>query len=61
MNHEQMDEIERLGRVLAVAQRNGNQLFIDNIERELAAVRRGDCSPLIEEYLTEEERSRMQR
>ena len=32
-------------------------LFIENIEREIAAVERGECSPLIEEYLTEEERS----
>ena len=42
------------------ARQNGNQLFIQNIEREIAAVERGDCSPLIEEYLTDEERASMQ-
>ena len=57
MNNEQQAELERLERVLAVAQRNGNEFFIQNIEREIAAVKRGECSPLIEEYLTEEERT----
>ena len=56
MNNEQKTELTRLQRVLAVAQKNGNQLFIQNIEREIAALQRGDCSPLIEEYLTDEER-----
>ena len=56
MNDEQQAELKRLERVLAVAQRNGNELFIQNIEREIAAVQRGESSPLIEEYLTEEER-----
>ena len=56
MNDEQQAELERLERVLAVAQRNGNELFIQNIEREIAAVQRGENSPLIAEYLTEEER-----
>ena len=57
MNTEQQAELERLDRVLAVAKRNGNELFIQNIEREIAAVQRGERSPLIEEYLTEEERA----
>ena len=57
MNNEQQAELERLERVLAVAKRNGNELFIQNIEREIAAVQRGDNSPLIDEYLTEEERA----
>ena len=57
MNNEQQAELERLERVLAVAKRNGNKLFIQNIEREISAVQRGECSPLIEEYLTEEERA----
>ena len=56
MNDEQQTELARLQRVLAVAQKNGNQLFIQNIEREIAALQRGDCSPIIEEYLTDEER-----
>ena len=57
MNKEQQAELERLERVLAVAKRNGNELFIQNIEREISAVQRGENSPLIEEYLTEEERA----
>ena len=56
-NNEQQAELERLERVLEVAQRNGNELFIQSIEREIAAVQRGECSPLIEEYLTKEERA----
>ena len=40
-----------------MAKRNGNELFIQNIEREISAVQRGKHSPLIEEYLTEEERA----
>ena len=57
MNNEQQAELARLERVLAVAKRNGNELFIQNIEREIAAVQRSEQSPLIEEYLTEEERA----
>lgn len=57
---EQCAELERLEKVLIVAKRNGNQLFMENIEREIAAVKRGDCSPLIQEYLTEEERASSQ-
>ena len=57
MNTEQQTELERLERVLEVAKRNGNELFIQNIEREIAAVQRGEHSHLIEEYLTEEERA----
>ena len=57
MNNERQAELERLERVLAVAKRNGNELFIQNIEREIAAVQKGESSPLIEEYLTVEERA----
>ena len=57
MDNEQQTQLERLRTVLEVAKRNGNQLFIDNIEREIAALERGDCSPIVEEYLTEEERA----
>ena len=57
MNNDQQEELERLERVLAVAKRNGNELFIQNIEREISSVQRGEHSPLIEEYLTEEERA----
>jgi hypothetical protein len=50
-------ELERLNNVLEVAKRNGNQTFIENIEREIAAIKRGENSPLIAEYLTDDERS----
>ena len=57
MKNEQQAELERLERVLAVAKRKGNELFVQNIEREIGAVQRGENSPLIEEYLTVEERA----
>ena len=47
-------ELQRLNKVLEVAKRNENQLFIENIEREIAAIERGDNSPLIADYLTDE-------
>ena len=56
MDHDKNAELVRLHKVLAVAQRNGNALFIENIEREIAAAERGEPSPLIEAYLTEDER-----
>ena len=59
MTNDQQAELERLERVLAVAKRNGNELFIQNIEREIAAVQRGEHSPLIDGYLTTEERASM--
>ena len=55
-NTEAEAELQRLNKVLQVAKRNGNQLFIENIKREIAAIERGDNSPLIAEYLTEDER-----
>lgn len=58
MNEAQQAELARLNRVLQVAKQKGNQLFIQNIEREIAAVERGDQSPLIDEYLTDDERQR---
>lgn len=57
MNQDRQAELERLNKVLVVAQRNGNQLFIANIERDIAALKRGEDSPLIEDYLTDAERS----
>ena len=50
-------ELQRLNKVLEVAKRNGNQIFIENIEREIAAIKRGENSPLITDYLTDEEGS----
>ena len=57
LTEEQQAELDRLNRVLAVARRNGNALFIANIEREIAALERGEHSPLINDYLTDAERS----
>ena len=51
------EALQRLNKVLDVAKRNGNQLFIENIEREIAAIERGDNSPLIADYLTDDERA----
>ena len=56
-NTEAEAELQRLNKVLEVAKRNGNQLFIENIEREIAAIERGDNSPLIADYLTGDERA----
>ena len=58
VNEAQQAELARLNSVLQVAKQKGNQLFVQNIEREIAAVERGDQSPLIDEYLTDEERRR---
>ena len=58
MNEAQQEELARLNSVLQVAKQKGNQLFVQNIEREIAAVERGDQSPLIDEYLTDDERQR---
>ena len=50
------EQLSRLRLVLAVAEKNGNKLFIDNIKRDIEALERGEESPIIAEYLTEEER-----
>ncbi|WP_413442041.1 hypothetical protein [Synechococcus sp. MIT S1220] len=51
------EQIERLKKVLEVARTNNNQLFIENIEREIAALESGKISPIVQIYLTEEERT----
>ena len=56
-NTEAEAELQRLNKVLEIAKRNENQLFIENIEREIAAIEQGNNSPLIADYLTDEERS----
>ena len=56
-NTEAGAELQRLNKALEIAKRNGNQLFIENIEREIAAIEQGNNSPLIADYLTDEERS----
>ena len=50
------DQLRKLERVLEVAVRNGNKLFVANIERDIAALKQGKPSPIIAEYLTEQER-----
>ena len=50
------DQLQKLERVLEVARRNGNKLFITNIERDISALKQGQPSPIIAEYLTEQER-----
>ena len=49
--------LEGLKKVLKIAKDNGNQLFIQNIERDIEALKAGQESPIIKEYLTAEERS----
>ena len=58
MNQDQahQDQLDKLRRVLDVAKTNGNQLFIENIEREITALEQGQPSPIVEEYLTADER-----
>lgn len=50
------EQLSKLKMVLAVAEKNGNQLFIDNIKRDIEALESGQESPIIAEYLTDEER-----
>ena len=52
------EQLSKLKLVLAVAEKNGNQLFIDNIRRDIEALERGEESPIIAEYLTHEGRGR---
>ena len=49
--------LEGLKKVLKIAKDNGNKLFIQNIERDIEALKAGQESPIIKEYLTAEERS----
>ncbi len=51
------EQIERLKKVLEVARTNNNQLFIENIEREITALESGKISPIVQTFLTEEERT----
>ena len=57
LNQDQQAELDLLQKVLGVGQRNGNQLFIANIERENTALERGEHSPRINDYLSDAERS----
>lgn len=55
MSHQ--EQLTKLKQALAIARNNGNQLFISNIERDIAALEAGEASPIIAEYLTAEERA----
>ena len=50
------EQLTKLRKALVIAQSNGNQLFVANIERDLSALEAGQASPIIAEYLTEAER-----
>ena len=50
------EQLAKLRMVLEVAEKNGKQLFIENIKRDIDALERGEDSPIIAEYLTEDER-----
>ena len=50
------EQLSKLKMVLVLAEKNGNQLFIDNIKRDIEALESGQESPIIAEYLTDEER-----
>ena len=47
--------LSRLKEVLEIAKKNKNQTFIENIERDIKAIKEGNESPIINEYLTEGE------
>ena len=51
------EEIERWKKVLEIDRKNNNLLFIENIEREIAALESGEISPIVQNYLNEEERT----
>ena len=46
-----LEQLEKLKRVLEVAQRNGNSFFAENIEKEIAALEAGETSPIVQEYV----------
>ena len=50
-------ELERVNKKLKIAKGNTNELFIENIEREIAVIKRRDNTRMIADYLTDEERS----
>ena len=54
------EQLVKLRKVLEIAKRNGNKLFVENIQRDIFALERGDKSPIIDEYLTEEEIDRFE-
>ena len=53
------DQLVKLRRALEIAKANKNQLFVSNIERDIAALKAGKESPIIKEYLTPEERAKL--
>ena len=55
MDQDQQSQLERLRIVLDVARRNGNAFFIENIEKEIAALEAGETSPIVQEYVINEQ------
>ena len=53
------DQLVKLRRALEIAKANKNHLFVSNIEPDIAALKAGKESPIIKEYLTPEERAKL--
>ncbi|BEV36778.1 hypothetical protein [Synechococcus sp. M16CYN] len=49
------EQLNKLHKAMEIAKKNRNQLFIDNIQRDIEALKIGKESPIIQEYLTKEE------
>ena len=45
------EQLAKLNKVLEVARRNGNAFFIENIEKEIAALEAGETSPIVQDYV----------
>ena len=43
------EQLAKLHKVLEVARRNGNAFFIENIEKEIAALEAGETSPIVQD------------
>ncbi|HJN36307.1 MAG: hypothetical protein AB8E74_04560 [Prochlorococcus sp.] len=47
------EQLEKLRRVLAIAEKNGNSLYAENIRKEIEALEKGEVSPIVKEYAPE--------
>ena len=47
------DQLDKLRRVLAIAEKNGNSLYVENIRKEIEALENGEISPIVKEYVPE--------
>ena len=48
------DQLEKLKMVLEIAERNGNQLFAENILKEIKAIESGEISPIVKDYAADQ-------